>query len=54
MAKVITAAEAAALIQDGWSIAVGGFVGSGHPEALRSEEHTSELQSLGLNTYSLL
>lgn len=34
MAKVITAAEAAALIQDGWSIAVGGFVGSGHPEAL--------------------
>lgn len=34
MAKVITAQEAAKLIQDGSVIATGGFVGNGHPEAL--------------------
>lgn len=36
MAKIISSAEAANLIKDGWSIAVSGFVGSGHPEALSS------------------
>ncbi len=34
MAKMITAAEAAALIQNESTVAVSGFVGSGHPEAL--------------------
>ena len=32
--KVITAAEAAALVKDGDTIATSGFVGSGCPEAL--------------------
>ena len=32
--KIITAREAANLIKDGDSVVVGGFVGSGHPEAL--------------------
>ena len=34
MAKVITAAEAAKLIQDGVTVATSGFVGNGHAEAL--------------------
>lgn len=32
--KVITAAEAADLIQPGWTVASAGFVGAGHPEAV--------------------
>jgi len=34
--KLITAEQAAGLIKDGDSVVVGGFVGSGHPEALTS------------------
>ena len=34
--KLITAEEAIAKIKDGDSVVVGGFVGSGHPEALTS------------------
>ena len=34
MAKIITALEAAKLIQDGSTVATSGFVGNGHPEAL--------------------
>ncbi|MGB9150273.1 MAG: malonate decarboxylase subunit alpha [Burkholderiales bacterium] len=32
--KIIKPAEAASLIQDGWTICTSGFVGAGHPEAL--------------------
>ncbi len=32
--KIITPAQAANLIQDGWTICTSGFVGAGHPEAL--------------------
>jgi propionate CoA-transferase len=32
--KLITAAEAAALLRDGWTIAASGFGGFGHPESL--------------------
>lgn len=32
--KVITAREAAALVQDGWTVASAGFVGAGHAEAV--------------------
>ncbi len=34
--KVLTAAEAAMLVKDGDTVATGGFVGSGSPEALTS------------------
>ena len=34
MAKIITAAEAAKLVKDGVTVATGGFVGNGHPEAV--------------------
>ena len=33
-AKIVTAAEAVAAIPSGATVAVGGFVGAGHPEAL--------------------
>jgi propionate CoA-transferase len=32
--KIIKQAEAARLIQDGWTVCTSGFVGAGHPEAL--------------------
>ena len=34
MPAVVTADEAAALIEDGMTVACGGFVGAAHPEAL--------------------
>jgi len=34
--KIIGEREAAGLIRDGWTVATGGFVGAGHPEALTS------------------
>lgn len=50
--KLISVEKAAGLIQDGQSIVVGGFVGSGHPEAITSaleekflqEGHPKDLQ----------
>jgi propionate CoA-transferase len=33
-AKLCSADEAVALIQNGWTVASGGFVGAAHPEAL--------------------
>mgnify|MGYP006325816711 CR=1 FL=1 len=32
--QVITAAEAAALVRDGWTVATSGFVGAGHAEVV--------------------
>lgn len=54
MAKLITSVQAAELIQDGWSIAVGGFVGSGHPEALSSALEKRYLQTGHPKDLSLL
>ncbi len=34
--KIISHAEAAELIQDGWTVSTSGFTGSGHPEGLSS------------------
>lgn len=34
--RIIRAEEAAALVGNGWTLATGGFVGAGHPEALTS------------------
>ena len=32
--KLISYAEAAALVQDGWTLSTSGFTGSGHPEGV--------------------
>lgn len=45
MAEIITAPEAAALVRDGDSLLVSGFVGSGHPEALSAALEQSFLQT---------
>ncbi|PKK89079.1 MAG: acyl CoA:acetate/3-ketoacid CoA transferase [Candidatus Wallbacteria bacterium HGW-Wallbacteria-1] len=50
--KLITADEAARLVRDGDTVVVGGFVGSGHPEALTSSleaRFLSENQPRDLN-----
>ncbi|SOY48015.1 acyl CoA:acetate/3-ketoacid CoA transferase [Cupriavidus taiwanensis] len=43
--KVITAREAAALVQDGWTVASAGFVGAGHAEAVTEALEQRFLQS---------
>lgn len=45
MAEIITAPQAAALVRDGDSLLVSGFVGSGHPEALSAALEQSFLQT---------
>ena len=52
--KIISAKEAASLIKDGDNIVVGGFVGSGHPEAITSaleERFIEEGHPRDLNLY---
>ncbi len=34
--RIITSKEAAALVQDGWTVSTSGFTGSGHPEGISS------------------
>ncbi len=43
--KVITAQQAAALVQDGWTVASAGFVGAGHAEAVTEALEQRFLQS---------
>ncbi|WP_454711135.1 acyl CoA:acetate/3-ketoacid CoA transferase [Cupriavidus nantongensis] len=43
--KVITAREAAGLVQDGWTVASAGFVGAGHAEAVTEALEQRFLQS---------
>ncbi|CAG2130639.1 acyl CoA:acetate/3-ketoacid CoA transferase [Cupriavidus numazuensis] len=43
--KVITAQQAAALVQDGWTVASAGFVGAGHAEAITEALEQRFLQS---------
>lgn len=50
--KVVTADEAAALLQNGWTIAASGFGGFGHPEALTDaieKRHLREGKPRGLS-----
>lgn len=54
MAKVISAAEAAKLIQNGTTIVTSGFVGNGHPEALTAALEERFLQENAPRDLTLL
>ncbi len=43
--KLISHAEAAALVQDGWTVSTSGFTGSGHPEGLSTAIEQRFLQT---------
>lgn len=53
-AKLCTSDEAAAMVRDGGTVATGGFVGSGHPEALTAAIERRFLASGGPRDLTLL
>ena len=54
MKKTMSSYDAITLIKDGDTVAIGGFVGSGHPEELTIEINKSFAQSGSPNNLTLV